>query len=115
MQSALGAAPGGECTFVTLDTVVTELPGLEVREHGLTELVHVLDRSKETQLPVKTGSDVFQQLLRHWPAVRQRLAASLGAPQTLSAIFAAERPGERDLIDLPDSVLRAIHEEASRK
>ena len=100
MQGELGAAPGGSVSFTMLDTIVTEIPGLDTKESTLSGLVRVLNKSDETMLPVKTNGDVFLTLLAHWPAVREHTSA-----KTLAEVFANERD---DHILVPDHVLRAV-------
>ena len=100
VHSALGAAPGGSVEFTQLDSIVTEIPGLDPKEQTVAELVEVLDRSKETALPVKTNGSMFLALLENWPAVRQA-----GKVKTLSEVFAGEK---NDYVMVPDHVIRTV-------
>jgi len=110
VQTALGAPPGGECGFVTLDTVVTELAGVTTKDQDLPQLIDTLDRSRETELPVKTTSSVFVSLVANWPAVRAHLRAKASdqvlAPTTLAQVFARE---QQDHVIVHEDVLRAVH------
>lgn len=108
-QAALGAAPGGSVSFTPLDAIVTQIDSLDVKDHALPQLVHVLSVSSEAALPVRLGGPVTQALMRHWPAVRAAIASgeSLATVPVKLADVLADESDEH--VMLASGVLHALH------
>lgn len=102
VQSELGAAPGGPVEYSSLITIVGEIEGIDTTHNSLSELVRVLDKSNEPELPVSITGAVAQGIVRNWASVRKSCAA-----KTLGEVFSSEDPDAGTVL-LKDDVIRAL-------
>jgi len=102
VQSDLGVSPGGPVEYSSLITIIGEIEGIDTTHNSLPELVRVLDKSSEAQVPVSVTGAVAQSIVRNWAAVRKSCSA-----KTLSEVFASEDPATGKVL-LKDDVIRAL-------